>query len=143
MTSPDLAALWALVEATSRLDAAIYLLKRESELHEDEIAVHDALPAAREALRQIEEFSAALHADDTGHLHRCLYLCSTEPPRWSCAERCAVQRAEKAEVRSASVREALRRYGRHRASCGPVTPTTDLQALCTCGLDAILEGRDE
>jgi len=143
MTTPDLAALWPLVEATSRLDAAIYSLKRENELHEDEIALHEALPVAQAALERMEQTSPAPHADETGHLHRCLSLLSTKPPRWACAAGCAVQRAEGAEARLARLTKALRRYGRHRANCGPVTPTTDLQALCTCGLDAILEGRDE
>jgi len=54
MSIPDLAALRALVEAATRLDAAIYALKRESELHEDERVVHAALPAALAALKRME-----------------------------------------------------------------------------------------
>jgi len=54
MTTPDLVSLRALVEAAIRLDQAIYSLKRESELHADEIALHGALPAAREALKREE-----------------------------------------------------------------------------------------
>ena len=54
MTTPDLVSLRALVEAAIRLDQAIYSLKRESELHADEIALHGALPAAREALERVE-----------------------------------------------------------------------------------------
>ena len=55
MTTPDLTALRILVERVEQLDRAIYALKREGDLHADEIAVHAALPAAREALERVEE----------------------------------------------------------------------------------------
>ena len=60
-------------------------------------------------MEELEEGSAAIHADETGHLHRCLYLRSIKPPRWSCVEGCAVQRAEKAEARIAQLEEVMRR----------------------------------
>ena len=57
MTTPDLTALRILVERVEQLDRAIYALKREGDLHADEIAVHAALPAAREALERVESGS--------------------------------------------------------------------------------------
>jgi len=101
MSSPDLAALRALVEAVDRSEIDCL-----ATIHAT--CLHDLVPAAQAVLNRLEETSAALHADETGHLHRCLHLRSTEPPRWSCAEGCAVQRAEKAEARLARLETALR-----------------------------------
>ena len=54
MTNPDLVSLRVLVEAAIRLDHAIVAFKRQNEMHADEIALHEALPAAREALKRVE-----------------------------------------------------------------------------------------
>ena len=129
MTIPDLAAFRALVEVAS--------LRRNTQLRPpEEFAVPDdwivvpradfdavraALPAAQETLEQVEtellglQGAYTMAADDNGNLR----------------------------ARLAQLEEALARYGKHRANCGPATPTTDLQSLCTCRLDAVLEGRDE
>jgi len=134
---PDLAALRALVGAAAveRHDHVIVLCGQVP------CEVCDSLPAAQAALDRLEGGSAALHADETGHLHRCLYLRSTEPPRWACAAGCAVQRAERAEARLAQLEKALVKYGTHGPRC-PIW-VTQSRGTCTCGLDAAMEGRDE
>ena len=128
MSSPDLAALRALVEAVDRSEIDCL-----ATIHAT--CLHDLVPAAQAVLNRLEETSAALHADETGHLHRCLHLRSTEPPRWSCAEGCAVQRAEKAEARLARLEEALRNL---------VACRSGDEDLCDCraAAHAALEGRD-
>ena len=127
---PDLAALRALVEAAAveRHDHVIVLCGQVP------CEVCDSLPAAQAALDRLEGGSAALHADETGHLHRCLYLRSTEPPRWACAAGCAVQRAEIAEARIAQLEEALKEMVRDYR----YAPFDTVQRA-----RAALEGRDE
>ena len=49
LASEEWLAREAVVEAATRLDAAIYALKRESELHADEVALHDALARLAES----------------------------------------------------------------------------------------------
>ena len=144
MTTPDLVALWALVEAvecrrvtTAALHAhmgtcddchfgrpsalSCSAVELYAQLRAAVTEIDAALPAAQETLEQVEtellglQGAYTMAADDNGNLR----------------------------ARLAQLEEALARYGKHRANCGPATPTTDLQSLCTCRLDAVLEGRDE
>src|SRR3990167_8859990 len=134
MTTPDLAALRALVEAVgTTLPRAPRLAHAEDcgcddphhrrgwdserliELTEWRTSLGPLWIAALEAMDRMKGDSAALHADETGHLHRCLYLLSTEPPRWSCVRGCMVQRVEKANARLARLEEALTS---HQCSAG-------------------------
>jgi len=102
MTTPDLAALAALVEALASYVEPVP--QNLLVIHQRWQCLVESLPAAREALERMTEGVTAIHADETGHLHRCLFLRSGAPPRWSCVEGCAVQRAEKAEARLAALR---------------------------------------
>ena len=123
MTIPDFAALRTLVDAvdrrrattaglhahigacgdcqTGRASAPCGAMELYARLQSAMTEMDVALPAAQAALERLEEDFATLHADETGHLHRCLRLRGVEPPRWACAEGCAVQRTEKAQAQSA------------------------------------------
>jgi len=144
MSIPDLAALRALMDAVERRRVATAALDAHrgacddclvgrpsahpcgavelyAQLRAAVTEIDAALPAAQETLEQVEtellglQGAYTMAADDNGNLR----------------------------ARLAQLEEALARYGKHRANCGPATPTTDLQSLCTCRLDAVLEGRDE
>ena len=128
-------------------------VKRYAQLRSAVVAIAIALPAAQAALEQMEETSTALHADETGHLHRCLYLLSTKPFRWSCAKGCAVQRAERAETRLARLEEALRvakRTIRTWSEMGAREPDEHLEEMWLLyqespemkQINAAMEGRD-
>ena len=127
MTSPDLTALRTLMKAVNKQNT-----RRVHERAWGEILY--ARPAAMEALERMEETSTALHADETGHLHRCLFLVFAEPPRWSCVEGCPVQRAERAEARLARLEEALRETHDESHDADP-SPDCDVCAM-------LVEGRD-
>ena len=150
MTPPDLAALRTLVDAVERRRATTAALdehmdacpecrfgramaqpcsavKRYAQLRSAVVAIAIALPAAQAALKRMEETPTALRADETGHLHRCLFLLSTEPPRWACAKGCAVQRAKGAEARVAQLEKTSAQlmcdavYWRRRARTAEVS----------------------
>jgi len=150
MTTPDLAALRALVEAvecrrvtTAALHAhmgtcddchfgrpsalSCSAVELYAQLRAAVTEMDIALPAAQAALKRMEETPTALRADETGHLHRCLFLLSTEPPRWACAKGCAVQRAKGAEARVAQLEKTSAQlmcdaaYWRRRARTAEVS----------------------
>ena len=129
MTTPDLAALRALVEAVgTTLPRAPRLAHAEDcgcddphhrrgwdserliELTQWRTSLGPLWIAALEAMDRMKGDSAALHADETGHLH-------------------------------AQLEAALLKYGQHGPRC-PIW-ATQTRGTCTCGLDAALEDRDE
>mgnify|MGYP001592236114 FL=1 len=87
--------------------------------------IKQALHSGTQALVEPSaEESGLTHADQTGHLHRCLHILAPGPPHWSCVPGCAIQRAEHAETRCIMLENALRPLGNigvdnqwHRFDC--------------------------
>jgi len=184
MTTPDLVALWALVEAvecrrvtTAALHAhmgtcddchfgrpsalSCSAVELYAQLRAAVTEMDIALPAALEALGRMESIAtdrdrlqAWVHDLQAGMYINCVYCGHRYGPDDEVPatmadvlkehiEHCPKHPMSTLKARLAQLEEALARYGKHRANCGPATPTTDLQSLCTCRLDAVLEGRDE
>ena len=158
MTTPDpLGSFRALVEVAEEVVTQAYHVEGQSLKAylsvNQEIAMalitrlSLSIVRARETLEQMEEHAASRHADDPGHLHRCLFLRSAEPPRWSCVSGCAIQRAEQAEARIVRLEEALRKtlpYLEHSYACPEAAEAFSTGLLAAIiAARAALEGRDE